>query len=365
MTFGGDRLAAWAFSGSLMLAGCVGPAQDATAPPGGRAASLEWIDVHMHLVAGRGPSADYPAAVSAALAVMDEAGIARAVVLPPPQVYGTLPPFDSDDFVAAIGPYRSRFAFLGGGGSLNPMLQEAAAQAELADPLRRQFEERARAILRLGAAGFGEMTAHHLSHTAGHPYESVAADHPLLRLLADVAARHDVVIDLHLDVVAEDMTMPGFPDGLNPAVLAPNLAPFERLLDHNRGARIVWAHAGSDILGHWTVDLSRRLLARHANLYMSLRMMPGRVPGNHPLTPAGTIKPEWLRLLGDFPDRFVIGADQFILSPRVQGAGPGITFSRIAPRVRDRTRTFLEALPTDLARRIASANAIRIYRLGD
>jgi predicted TIM-barrel fold metal-dependent hydrolase len=320
----------------------------------------------MHLLGGQSPSPDFPGAVAGALEAMDQAGIRKAVVLPMPQVHGTRSPFDAEDFVAAIRQHPSRFAFLGGGGSLNPMLHEAAARTTIADEPRRRFEERALALLRQGATGFGEITAHHVSLAAGHPYESVAADHPLLRLLADIAARHDVVIDLHLDVVTEDMSTPGWlAAGLNPAVLPANLRPFERLLEHNRQARIIWAHAGSDVLGHWTVDLSRRLLARHPNLYMSLRMTPGRVAANHPLTPAGAITPAWRRLLGDFPDRFVIGADQFIASPRVQGSGPGLMFAQVAPRVRERTRTFLEALPGDLARRIAHENATRLYRLRD
>src|SRR3989304_2406635 len=46
----------------------LGQAQTSGAPP-----RIEWIDVHVHLIGGRGAWRDYEGAVSAALAVMEEA----------------------------------------------------------------------------------------------------------------------------------------------------------------------------------------------------------------------------------------------------------------------------------------------------
>lgn len=351
-------------AGSPLAALALGTLLACTALPGAGGTGgtpVPWIDVHVHLIGGR-QGYDTAGAVAAAVAAMDQAGIRTMIVMPPPQPTGQ-GPGDLEGFLGAVKGHP-RFAFLGGGGSLNGMLQDAAGEATVSDGVRRRFEETAAGILRQGAAGFGEMTAHHLSHMTGHPYESVAADHPLLRLLADIAARHDVPIDLHLDVVAEDMQTPEWlASPPNPPRLRANLAAFERLLEHNRGAKIVWAHAGSDMLGHWTVDLSRRLLERHPNLHMSLRMAPGRAPWNHPLTRERTLKPEWLALLRDFADRFVIGGDQFIAAPRLEGGGPGLTFAQRAPAVRERTRAFLDALPADLARRVGYENAVRLYKL--
>jgi hypothetical protein len=332
-------------------------------PPQARPGGTEWIDTHVHPLGGRGQTQDYGGAVWAALAAMEPAGIAKMVLMPPPQVHGSPPPFDHESFAFAVKRHPARLAFLGGGGSLNPMIQEAAGETTVSDRLRRRFEEKADEIIREGAVGFGEMAAHHLSHLPGHPYESVAADHPLFLLLADIAARHDLVIDLHLDVVAEDMKAPEWLASPNPSTFRANLAPFERLLEHNRKAKIAWAHAGSDMLGHWTVELSRRLLETHPNLYMSIRMGPGRAPENHPLTGDGRIKAEWLRLLQDFPDRFVIGGDQFIASPAARGTGPGMTFAQRAAMIRQRTRMLLNVLPSDLARKIGYENAIRLYKL--
>ncbi|MBI3076160.1 MAG: amidohydrolase family protein [Deltaproteobacteria bacterium] len=323
---------------------------------------VEWIDVHVHLVGGRGPWAeDSSGAARAAVAAMDEAGIRQAVVMPPPQVRGGPPPYDYESFIAALKPYPGRFAFLGGGGTLNPLIQEAGQRGGIAEEDVRRFGEKAEEILRQGGAGFGEISAHHLSLMSGHPYESVPADHPLLLRLTDIAARHGVVIDLHFDPVTEDVGLPGrLASPSNPPVLRANLAAFERLLAHNRKARIVWAHAGSDPLGQWTAALSRELLRRHPNLHMSLRM-GGGVPQNLVLDAAGEIKPEWLSLFREFPDRFVIGGDQFFVTPQLRG--PGLIFAGRAPLIRERTRRFLSRLPPDLAGQIGRENAIRLYRL--
>jgi len=324
---------------------------------------FQWIDVHVHPVAGRGGAADVYASVSAAAEAMKEAGIAKMIVMPPPMESGMPALFDVEELRQATREYGSRFAMLGGGASLNAMIQSAGKEATLSGAVRERFEQRAMEILKGGALGFGEITAHHLSLEAGHPYERVAADHPILLLLADIAARNDAVIELHFDVVARDMAIPeGLANPSNPASLAANLPELERLLAHNRQARLVWAHAGSDMLGHWTVDLSRRLLKEHPNLYMSLRMAPGRQPENHPLTPSGEVKPGWRALLDEFSDRFVIGGDQFFVAPGLRG-GPAAVFAQRSAIVRQRTALFLAALPEPLARKIGYANAIRIYRI--
>ena len=141
--------------------------------PAGTSGRLEWIDVHVHLVGGKSGRQDYEGAARAALGVMDDSGIRKMVVMPPPQDYSNAPNYDYDSFAEAIKRQPTRFAFLGGGGSLNLMLQAAGPGTDMSDKLKREFEDKANEILRHGGAGFGEITAHHLSHTSGHPYESV------------------------------------------------------------------------------------------------------------------------------------------------------------------------------------------------
>jgi hypothetical protein len=336
------------------------------------AAQIPWTDVHVHPISDRGGrgsgasasvgSQSAGTAVDAAAAVMEGSSISTMFLLPPPQIYLRPQLLDYPSFIGPSQKYGARFRFLGGGGTLNPLLHQFEGTQSVSDAALRQFSEEAEAILRAGAVGFGEIAAHHLSLAPAHPYESVPADHPLLLRLADIAARHDVPIDLHFDPVIERMTRPDWAPETNPADLAPNFAAFERLLAYNRGARIVWAHAGSDNLGQWTPELSHRMLATHPNLFMSLRLAPAHAPQNHPLTITGELKPGWRQLLTDFPDRFVIGGDQFFVGDAGM-MGPAALFATRAAPIRQRTNVFLSLLPEQLARNIAQANAARIYKL--
>ena len=323
------------------------------------AVAQQWIDVHAHLVGGR---SGFLGAPEAAIEAMNRAGIKKSVLMPTPQDDGR---YDYDVLASAAKSNPQRFAFLGGGGSLNPMIQRHGDPAQVTDNVKRRFEAKAEEIIAAGAAGFGEITALHPSVAPGHPFESVPADHPLLLLLADIAARHGVPIDLHMDLVVAE-TPPRGPqaNAANPPLFKPNLDAFERLLAHNRQARIVWAHAGSDFVGHWTVQRSRQLLQQHSNLYMSLRL-GGGIPLNRPLTYGGELKSEWRALFDEFPDRFMLGTDSFHMGAGASGKGPGAMFSeRNEPRL-ENSRRLLSQLPPELAVKIGRDNALAIYRLKD
>lgn len=314
-----------------------------------------YIDTHAHLD-GRVPRGipDYDGAVQVALRIMDALNIARTVVMPPP-----FPPkhpnrYDYEDFLSALRNHSERFAFLGGGGSLNGMIQEALTSGRTLPSLEQEFDARAERILRDGAVGFGELAAEHLSFNPRHPYESAPPDHPLFLRLAEIAARHGVPIDLHMEAVAHDMPLPTrFLTPPNAPTLRENLSGLERLLAHNREARIVWAHAGWDNTGHWTVELCRRLLEKHPNLYMSIKIDSLSLPDNRPLENR-VIRPEWVELLRAFPDRFVIGSDQFYTSPRLP--------IRRVPSA-EGPRAFLNQLPADLAQKVGIDNPRRLYNL--
>jgi hypothetical protein len=325
-----------------------------------------WIDAHVHLHGG-GQQPDYAGAVQVALAAMDGSGARAAIVMPPPRVQG-MSYHDWDSFAAMLKRHPGRFAFMGGGGTLNVMLHDPA-NAEPSTEARSRFERIAREILAAGAVGFGEIAAHHLSIVPGHPYEWVAPDHPLLMFLADIAAHSGAVIDLHLDLVRKDAPPPPRLRATNPPLLKENLPGFERLLAHNRAARIVWAHAGSHPLPSLTPEFARGLLARHPNLFMSIRLPlksppEGVQPGPQVMVePSGMIRPAWMAVLQEFSDRFVIGSDQFMASPRATGSGAGLQFSQFNEGARARTVRFLEQLPPDLAHRVGFENARKIYRI--
>jgi predicted TIM-barrel fold metal-dependent hydrolase len=138
----------------------------------------------------------------------------------------------------------------------------------------RQFQQEAEIIVKARAAGFGELTAEHFSSGRGnHPYESTRPDHPLFLALADIAAQHGMPIDLHMEAVPQDMPFPRRSGrGQNPETVRENISGLERLLEHNRNARIIWAHAGWDLTGERTVPLMRSLLDKHPNLYLSIKV---------------------------------------------------------------------------------------------
>jgi hypothetical protein len=324
------------------------------------ASSEGWADVHVH-VFGRPDT--IPSSVQTLVQGMDEDGIRMVVVMPPPQ---NVPRFPYSVFLGEIQKYPERFRFLGGGGSLNPLIQNAAGLGFVPAQLRNRFERRARQILSDGAVGFGEMTALHFAYLPGQPYQRVPADHPLFLLLADIAAEHDAVIDFHLELVTRRLeTLPGklTRQDKNPKSVEPNLAEFERLLAHNRRAKIVWAHVGMDYIGQRTPAITAELLARHSNLYLSILPVPESREGFHEtFIIGGRVNREWLRVMEGYPERFVIGCDQFFVGG-VGAGNPSTVFAKTSPERRAEARKLLAELPAALARQIGFENAARLYKL--
>jgi hypothetical protein len=304
------------------------------------------VDTHAHPArgvhrTGMGVSA------GALLRTMDEFAVATTVLLPPPFPEGHRGAYGLREIQQIVRDGAGRLVMAAGGESLNPMIQGTGPDA-VSPRAERRFRDEAEAIVRSGAIAFGEIALEHLSSGRGaHPYESAPPDHPLLRLLADIAAQHAVVIDVHMEAVPQDMPSPRDGGGRNPAELRANLAAFERLLDHNRAANIVWAHAGWDLTGERTVPVMRGLLERHANLYMSVKIDAGGSRRTGPMDGSG-VRDEWLQLLRGFPGRFVIGSDQFFVDDT----------GRLA-----HARAFVDALPPDLAALVGAENARRLYRL--
>ncbi|MCP4687171.1 MAG: hypothetical protein GY859_03915, partial [Desulfobacterales bacterium] len=324
----------------ILLSGCAsasGPgSKGAPAPAADHLKSgASYIDVHSHLAGKilRGPSrgqSDYEGAARVALEMMDKLGIEKMFIMPPPFQPDHPGVYDVTALMGVVRKHPGRFAVLGGGGILNVMIQEAVQEGRVSAAKQRTFEKKAGEILDAGAIGFGEMTAEHLCLGKKHNHQASPPDHPLFLLLADIAAKNDVPIDIHMEAVVEEMPLPrGLPSPPNPSVLTPNIERFERLLVHNRKARIIWSHVGWCNTSRRTAALTARLLKKHPNLYMSFKISPkDSVAENSPMERGSGLKSEWLDVVKAFPDRFLIGADQFYLSPRMRG--------RIGPPARSR-----------------------------
>jgi hypothetical protein len=182
-------------------------------------------------------------------------------------------------------------------------------------------------------------------------------------LLADIAAQHQVPIDLHMEAIVRRRLTPENlrrAAAANPSVLEPTIPAFERLLAHNRNARIVWQHIGWDNTGDMTPELVDRLMSTHPNLYIALRVENrSHQVGNGPPMPnrlvdtSGRFKVEWLALVKKYQDRVVIGSDEFTFP--VQRWRPNQSFAE--------TWSLMEQLPQPLAKKLGSDNPRRIYNL--
>ena len=325
------------------------------------AGSVVYLDTHNHLVGQRSSrfgEPDYDEAVEAALGAMNKLGVKKMLIMPQPFPDDHPQMYDYRVLDRIVSKNPTRFGFLGGGGTLNPMIQKVIKAGNVTSAVRREFEKKAAAIVQAGALGFGEMTAEHISMNPNHPYVTAPPNHPLFLLLADIAARNNVPIDIHMEAIPKKMPLPHMfrRNSTNPDELQANIPGFERLLAHNRKAKIIWVHAGWDNTRQRTAALSRDLLEKHPNLYMSIRVVLNERLVNRPIDSQDKINEEWLNMINAFPDRFIIGSDQFY--PELHG-------KHKAMRSDESTIAFLSLLPPDLARKVGYENARRIFNLNE
>lgn len=372
--------------GFMLLALCL------MGPSGASQAATDYIDVHVHILGTtesgilgnirgpgsqpgqmrpdkRGPMQKGPRqaqgenlqlAAENLIRKMDRYGVQQAIVVVVP---GHMP-YDVEERSRreVVMRHPDRLRLMAGGAVLSPFLQKIAPdRVTEADRLR--FRQLAEQALRDGAVGFGEMLSYHLSMADHHSFQYAAPDHPLFLLLADIAAQHNVPIDLHMEAIVKRRPMP---DNLlrasakNPKTLEPTIPSFERLLAHNRKARIVWQHIGWDNTGEMTPELVGRLMSDHPNLNIALRVESrlqqvgngGAMP-NRLVDRSGVLKPEWLQLIKKFSDRITIGSDEFFFP--IESKRPNQSFVE--------TWSLLDQLPTELAQKLGNENARRIYNL--
>ncbi|MCP5102321.1 MAG: amidohydrolase family protein [bacterium] len=328
--------------------------------PAGESRELVYVDTHNHLVGRRTMGKfnfEKPARI--ALESMDAVGVKLNLLMPMPQAVNQELRLYLEDLLPMVEKYPTRFAVLGGGGSLNVMIQQAIKDGRVTTAMEKEFDARALELVRKGIVGFGEMTAEHFSMKADHPYETAPPDHPLFLKLADLAAKYDLPIDIHMEAIPEEMPMPSrFQSPPNPRILKPNITAFGRFLAHNRKAKIVWVHLGWDNTGKRTIALTSKLLSENPNLYMSIRIASGMqqrkiVTPTFPLGGSGRLKQEWLALFQAFPDRFLVGSDEIIKSANNHPSAGSI----------QSTVGMLEQLPQKLKQQIGYENAYRLYKL--
>lgn len=335
---------------ALALAAHVSFARQASPPAAKMPSAMEpvpaltpFVDNHTHF-----DEKDIPGAIRTSLAARGRENAAMIFLQMPPDTFDHPGHYDAEIILSAAKKYPGKLAVIGGGGTLNAMIIQAAATGDAGPAVQKKLKERAEELLREGVIGFGEMTAEHFDGLT--PYQYAPVDHPLYLLLADIAAEHGVPFDIHMEAVPQDMALPaGLKSPPNPPRLHANIPAFERLLAHNPRAKIIWAHLGSDFTGFRTVELDRRLLQAHPNLYLEIKADP-QAPGlNYPISGDGKIKPEWLKLFTDFPDRFIVGSDQHYPEPK----GEDKRWQEVV--------LLLNQLPADVRKKIGTENIAAIY----
>lgn len=264
----------------LALAACevpkVNPATATLAP------ELPLADLHLHPHPGLSPSAIKEAmdANGVRWAGAGAAGGNRSTWLAVSQEMG-------DRFIAFAGQTELGRAYSEGG---------VAAMEDAEHPVIQALLRGAEADLRARRIkGIGEIFVNNSrSHPSPAFRRKARADAPSIRLLYQLVARHGAFLTFH---------MHADPDSVD---------QLERLLTSDRSGRILWNHCGSDTDAR---DV-RPLLARHPNLFceLSFRYPPvlpaesGRDPRRKIFDRTGP-DPDWLRLIEDFPNRFMIETD--------------------------------------------------------
>lgn len=246
-------------------------------------ADLPIVDTHVHY--SRNSWAPYPPDV--VLGILAGAGVQKAFVSSTPDD-GTVRLYEAapDRVVPVLRPYRESADLAGWHG-------DAGIVAYLEGRLTRGIYR-----------GIGEF------HLTGAEARS-----PVVRQVADLAARHGLFLHCHCDAEAAEV-----------------------LLGLSRDGRVLLAHAGMSA----GPDVVGRLLDRYPALRVELALRTDVAPG-------GRLDPAWRALFLRHADRFMLGTDTWVPSRWAD-----------LPGVQAWARTWLAELPADVAARIASGNAERL-----
>lgn len=144
------------------------------------------------------------------------------------------------------------------------------------------------AMLATGAyKGIGEISATHFP-AAGFAETDFSPLGPMMTGILDLARKHRVPVMVHVE--------------------STRMQELATMLERHRDVNVIWAHGG-----YTPLFVARRMLQRHPNLYYELS---ARTWPRHPRSPDYTILrdgervwPEWLQLVEEMPERFLVGSD--------------------------------------------------------
>ncbi len=187
--------------------------------------------------------------------------------------------------------------------------------------------------------GIGEVFTRHDDLTALTSGDTPRANNEAMTRIYHLAAENDLPVMLHSNITSKRERNPLY------------LAEVEQPLRNHPHTRFIWAHAGTskEIHRHqvqldFLLPTLDRLLEAYPNLYIDLSWS---MLTPYLLDEAGKPRPEWVKLVERFPDRFMLGSD-------VVGR-----FNKLGKEMR-RFDPFLDALPEDIARKVARDNFLAV-----
>lgn len=298
-------------------------------------------------------------------------GISKTIIMQTPApTYTADPDNTTADDVAFLSGQGSAYLYMYGGSELQPMLFAAGQTAEITtssvypsggatlsngqhtvlndirtnpSDYEATFLARAHTAADSGIyVGFGELAPYHMSLRSTHPQMSYAADSAWMLLLSDLAAEHNMVMDVHMEETSE------------------KLAELSNLLSYNTNTKIIWDHAGWSNTGGATAAVFTQMLADHPNLYLNLKMRDcdtDAMKAGCPTNDDGSLKSEWETLLTTYADRIMVGTDAKYWSD------PTSTMEEELEKGFTRLNTMIDLLPTDTALRIRNITARTLFGL--
>lgn len=187
--------------------------------------------------------------------------------------------------------------------------------------------------------GIGEVFTRHDDLTALIHGDVPRANNEALARVYHLAAEYDLPVMLHSNITSKRERNPLY------------LQEIEEPLRNHPHVRFIWAHAGTSMEIHrhqkkldFLLSTLRRMLEEYPNLYIDLSWSVLRP---YLLDKQGRPDAQWLQLVSSYPARFMLGSD-------VVGR-----FDSLGEYMRG-FEPFLDALPEEVARRVAHDNFLAV-----
>ncbi|MDX2319490.1 MAG: amidohydrolase family protein [Moritella sp.] len=189
--------------------------------------------------------------------------------------------------------------------------------------------------------GIGEILTRHDTLSKLTLGEQSRANHPALMKVYKVAAKYNLPVILHSNITSEREKSPLYKSEL------------EEVLVKNRKTKFIWAHGGSSstLLKSqrldFLIDEARDLLEENDNLYILASWTLLDI-----IVKDAKSKEEWLALITDYPERFMIGSD---VVGKFKNTG----------KLLSKWDEVLDLLPKDIANKMAEKNMLSMINIAE